>query len=217
MAAQGNSDPQQMSAGEFNDRVKAWADTVRSRSLGTLVAETQVYSGDLRGRLKAAVNKAHDDGLAHAVAFKFVRYGVFVAYGVGNGYIRFNGRVVRGSHNPNRHVPPGPIRRRPVDWLDKNVEQQMQGLADIAAEYYGDRAAKDVLEQIDRVTIVKNSIKKAGSFNVMLSAFFYLFLLIGCCQYKAFKFLSFSSVFPVKTQWLYLSSTRSFLRICSMR
>lgn len=155
MAAQGNSDPQQMSAGDFNDRVKAWADTVRSRSLGTLVAETQVYSGDLRGRLKAAVNKAHDDGLAHAVAFKFVRYGVFVAYGVGNGYIRFNGRVVRGSHNPNRHVSPGPIRRRPVDWLDKNVEQQMQGLADIAAEYYGDRAAKDVLEQIDRVTIVK--------------------------------------------------------------
>ena len=37
MAAQGNSDPQQMSAGDFNDRVKAWADTVRSRSLGTLV------------------------------------------------------------------------------------------------------------------------------------------------------------------------------------
>ena len=155
MAVQGNSDPLQMSAGEFNDRVKAWADTVRSRSLGTLVAETQVYSGDLRGRLKAAVNKAHDDGLAHAVALKFVRYGVFVAYGVGNGYIRLNGRVVRGSHNPNRHVPPGPIRRRSVDWLDKNVEQQMQGLADIAAEYYGDRAAKDVLEQIDRVTIVK--------------------------------------------------------------
>lgn len=42
-------------------------------------------------------NTARDNGLAHAVAFKFVRYGVFVAYGVGNGYIRQNGRVVRGS------------------------------------------------------------------------------------------------------------------------
>lgn len=144
-----------MSANEFNQRVKDWGETVRSRSLGTLVAETNVYSGELRSRLKSATNTARDDGLAHAVAFKFVRYGVFVAYGVGNGYIRLNGRVVRGSHNPNRHVPPGPIRRRPVDWLDKNVEQQMQGLADIAAEYYGDRAAKDVLEQIDRMTIVK--------------------------------------------------------------
>ena len=63
--------------------------------------------------------------------------------------------VVRGSHDPNRIVTPGPIRRRPVDWLDNNIEQQIQGLADIAADYYGDNAARDVLEQIDRVTIAK--------------------------------------------------------------
>lgn len=144
-----------MSANEFNQRVKDWGETVRSRSLGTLVAETNVYSGELRSRLKSATNTARDDGLAHAVAFKFVRYGVFVAYGVGNGYIRQGGRVVRGSHDPNRNVKPGPIRRRPVDWLDCNIEQQIQGLADIAADYYGDNAARDVLEQIDRVSIAK--------------------------------------------------------------
>ncbi len=144
-----------MSANEFNQRVKDWGETVRSRSLGTLVAETNVYSGELRSRLKSATNTARDDGLAHAVAFKFVRYGVFVAYGVGNGYIRQGGRVVRGSHDPNRNVKPGPIRRRPIDWLDCNIEQQIQGLADIAADYYGDNAARDVLEQIDRVTIAK--------------------------------------------------------------
>lgn len=144
-----------MSANEFNQRVKDWGETVRSRSLGTLVAETNVYSGELRSRLKSATNTARDDGLVHAVAFKFLRYGVFVAYGVGNGYIRQGGRVVRGSHDPNRNVKPGPIRRRPVDWLDCNIEQQIQGLADIAADYYGDNAARDVLEQIDRVTIAK--------------------------------------------------------------
>lgn len=145
----------QMTAEEFNERVRAWGETVRSRSLGTLVAETQTYSGNLRSRLKAATDMDRGDGLAHAVAFKFLRYGVFVAYGVGNGYIRQGGRVVRGSHDPNRIVTPGPIRRRPVDWLDNNIEQQIQGLADIAADYYGDNAARDVLEQIDRVTIVK--------------------------------------------------------------
>lgn len=144
-----------MSANEFNQRVKDWGETVRSRSLGTLVAETNVYSGELRSRLKSATNTARDDGLTHAVAFKFLRYGVFVAYGVGNGYIRQGGRVVRGSHDPNRNVKPGPIRRRPIDWLDYNIEQQIQGLADIAADYYGDNAARDVLEQIDRVTIAK--------------------------------------------------------------
>lgn len=150
-----NSNTPSMSASEFNQRVKAWGETVRSRSLGTLVAETNVYSGELRSRLKSATNTARDDGLVHAVAFKFLRYGVFVAYGVGNGYIRQGGRVVRGSHDPNRNVKPGPIRRRPVDWLDCNIEQQIQGLADIAADYYGDNAARDVLEQIDRVTIAK--------------------------------------------------------------
>lgn len=147
--------PTPITADEFNQRVKQWGDTVRSRSLGTLVAETQVYSGNLRSRLKSAVNTSRDDGLAHAVAFKFLRYGVFVAYGVGNGYIRLNGKVVRGSHDPNRHVPPGPIRRRPVDWLDKNVDNNIQDLADIAADYYGDQAAQGVLDQLNRVTIVK--------------------------------------------------------------
>lgn len=63
-----------MSANEFNQRVKDWGETVRSRSLGTLVAETNVYSGELRSRLKSATNTVRDDGLAHAVAFKFVRY-----------------------------------------------------------------------------------------------------------------------------------------------
>lgn len=145
----------QMTAEEFNERVRAWGETVRSRSLGTLVAETQTYSGNLRSRLKAATDMDRGDGLAHAVAFKFLRYGVFVAYGVGNGYIRQGGRVVRGSHDPNRIVTPGPIRRRPVDWLDNNIEPQIQGLADIAADYYGDNAARDVLEQIGRVTIAK--------------------------------------------------------------
>lgn len=153
--AANSKNPQSITADEFNQRVKQWGDTVRSRSLGTLVAETQVYSGNLRSRLKSAVNTARDDGLAHAVAFKFLRYGVFVAYGVGNGYIRLNGKVVRGSHDPNRHVPPGPIRRRPVDWLDKNVDNNIQDLADIAADYYGDQAAQGVLDQLKRVTIVK--------------------------------------------------------------
>lgn len=150
-----SQNPPTVTADEFNQRVKQWGDTVRSRSLGTLVAETQVYSGNLRSRLKSAVNTSRDDGLAHAVAFKFLRYGVFVAYGVGNGYIRLNGKVVRGSHDPNRHVPPGPIRRRSIDWLDKNVDNNIQNLADIAADYYGDQAAQGVLDQLNRITIVK--------------------------------------------------------------
>ena len=86
-----------ISAEKFNSKVSEWGEKVKSRSLGTLVAKTTVYSGNLRKRLASAVKKGKDDGVAQSVAFKFLRYGVFVAYGVGNGYIHQGGAVVRGS------------------------------------------------------------------------------------------------------------------------
>lgn len=142
-------------AEDFNGRVSEWGEKVKRRSLGTLVAETSVYSGSLRKRLASAVRKGSDDGVARSVAFKFLRYGVFVAYGVGNGYIRQGGAVVRGSSSPGRNVKAGPVRRRPVDWLDNNIDRNINELADIAGDYYGDAAAQHVLDELDRITIVK--------------------------------------------------------------
>ena len=144
-----------ISAEDFNGRVSEWGEKVKRRSLGTLVAETSVYSGSLRKRLASAVRKGRDDGVAQSVAFKFLRYGVFVAYGVGNGYIRQGGAVVRGSRSPGRNVKAGPVRRRPVDWLDNNIEKNLNDLTDIAGDYYGDAAAQHVLDELDRITIVK--------------------------------------------------------------
>ena len=144
-----------ISADDFNGRVSEWGEKVKRRSLGTLVAETSVYSGSLRKRLASAVRKGSDDGVAQSVAFKFLRYGVFVAYGVGNGYIHRSGTVVRGSRIPGRNVTAGPIRRRPVDWLDTNIDKNLNELADIAGDYYGDASAQHVLDELDRSTIVK--------------------------------------------------------------
>ena len=144
-----------ISAEDFNGRVSGWGEKVKRRSLGTLVAETSVYSGSLRKRLASAVRKCRDDGVAQSVAFKFLRYGVFVAYGVGNGYIHQGGAVVRGSRIPGRNVKTGPIRRRPVDWLDTNIDKNLNELADIAGDYYGDASAQHVLDELDRISIVK--------------------------------------------------------------
>ena len=144
-----------ISAEKFNSKVSEWGEKVKSRSLGTLVAKTTVYSGNLRKRLASAVKKGKDDGVAQSVAFKFLRYGVFVAYGVGNGYIHQGGAVVRGSRIPGRNVKTGPIRRRPVDWLDTNIDKNLNELADIAGDYYGDASAQHVLDELDRISIVK--------------------------------------------------------------
>lgn len=144
-----------ISAEDFNGRVSEWGEKVKRRSLGTLVAETSVYSGSLHKRLASAVRKGSDDGVAQSVAFKFLRYGVFVAYGVGNGYIHRSGTVVRGSRIPGRNVTAGSIRRRPVDWLDTNIDKNLNELADIAGDYYGDASAQHVLDELDRITIVK--------------------------------------------------------------
>lgn len=144
-----------VSAEIFNKSVAEWGEKVKNRSLGTLVAETQIYSGNLRKRFASAARKNNDDGLVHSIAFKFLRYGVFVAYGVGNGYIHKNGTVVRGSRNPNKKVMPGPVHRRPVDWLDSNIEKNIGTLADIAGDYYGDASAQHVLSELDRVFMKK--------------------------------------------------------------
>lgn len=48
-----------------------------------------------------------------------------------------------------------PIRRRPVDWLDTNIDKNLNELADIAGDYYGDASSQHVLDELDRISIVK--------------------------------------------------------------
>ncbi len=78
-----------------------------------------------------------------------------MAYGVGRGYVRMGGTVVRGSKNPKTKVKSGPLARRPKDWFDATLSREINGLADIAGEYYGDKSAQGVLDELDWLTIVK--------------------------------------------------------------
>lgn len=166
-----------MTAKEFNRRVKLWGENVRAKSYGSLVAMTDVYSGKLRGNLKDVISKARDDGTASWVGFRFERYGVFVAYGVGRGWIRQGGVVMRGSrvrkgselyhqlkskgysrkdlreYVIKETTPRKP--RVPKDWLDKNIDANIESLADIAGEYYGDASMQHVLDEFDRIKINK--------------------------------------------------------------
>ncbi|MGN0049291.1 MAG: hypothetical protein ACI37U_10430 [Bacteroides sp.] len=80
---------------EFNRLVTRWGENVRERARATLLARTH-SSGRLADKLREYVDSFEYNGPATRVAFRFERYGVFRSYGVGRGYIIFNGMLVRG-------------------------------------------------------------------------------------------------------------------------
>lgn len=100
------SDEKLMTVQEFNAQVLRWAEQVRSRARMTLRGGTH-GSGHLADKLQEFVDTAKhltaslsgeqtNDAAAYRIAFRFDRYGVFRAYGVGRGWARVNGTLQRG-------------------------------------------------------------------------------------------------------------------------
>lgn len=77
--------------------------------------------------------KAHKkrDGEYDGTGFKFPIHGIFRAWGVGNGQPRVPGKRV---YHGKKHT-----KRQTSDWLAKPIDKNADKLADIAAEYYGDK------------------------------------------------------------------------------
>lgn len=95
--------PHLMTAAEFNAQVRRWADEIKMMAQATLATGTH-STGRLRDQLAAFVDTAKHLGnsqhagedAAYKVKFGFDRYGVFRAYGVGRGWVRMGGVLVRG-------------------------------------------------------------------------------------------------------------------------
>lgn len=95
--------PHLLTAAEFNAQVRRWADEVKAMAAATLATGTH-GTGQLRERFAAFVDTTRHIGdsqqaqeaAAYKVKFGFDRYGVFRAYGVGRGWVRVNGVLVRG-------------------------------------------------------------------------------------------------------------------------
>ena len=134
-------------------------------------------SGTLEKKLKVSVKESRRDS-NHYIGFNFRRYGVFVAYGVGRGWIRQGGAVVRGSRvkkgsdlekqlrskgysrkDISSYVVGGSSSsegRKPVDWFDSVLLSHMEELAAIAQEYYGEYCLEEIGNMFNRATIQKN-------------------------------------------------------------
>lgn len=84
-----------LTASDFDRLVRSWGDEIRALSRSTLQANTH-GTNELSNELAYYADKDRKTHITYKVKFNFNRYGVFLSYGVGAGYIHINGQVVRG-------------------------------------------------------------------------------------------------------------------------
>ena len=151
-------DSNMMTEAEFRSKLKEWGTEIRPLMRSNLSGRG---TGALAKSIKIRVKESNKTE-THYVGFNFKHYGVFVAYGVGRGWTRVNGSVVRGSRvkkgsaaeillkhrgyskkdiKAYRLTPYNAGKgRKPLDWFDSVLTNSIDSLGDIAAEYYGDYA-----------------------------------------------------------------------------
>ena len=166
-----------MTEEEFEKLLLSWGEMVRNDMRLRLGATHS--SGDLAKNIKVSVGESQKTSTKYA-AFNFNRYGVFVAYGVGRGWIRKGGQTVRGmkvkkgselaeqlkkrgysNRDIRSYVTGGGKPRKPVDWFDSVLMDNVEMLADLASEYYGDYSMEQMLEKLDEM-INRMTIRKKG-------------------------------------------------------
>lgn len=147
-----NSTPKLITTQEFNEKVRGWTISVRSRMARNAPKYTGVESRKrvdpkLAASLSYRIRKDRED-ISSRIKYQFPRHGVFIHYGVGRGYMREGGAVVKVSRSRTQG-----INRRPNDWFDVEIRNNMEDLAEIAQEFYGDWALDDMLSKIEKFTI----------------------------------------------------------------
>ena len=181
------SEEKLLTVSEFNQKVLLWAFKVKGQSV-TILDKTH-STGRLSHELLARVLKPKKDdgsGAVVGVGFRFWKYGAYREYGAGRGYIRKNGRIVPGftfwkiKDLRQKYLRQGyseyrirnensfrrgfdsyaVIKRSPLPWLDPPIDKNIDDLADLSAEFYGDEALRAVLEDFHKMMINKNYGKK---------------------------------------------------------
>lgn len=137
------------SAQEFNTKVKLWA--ARVRAYGARVLSDHVESGELLKdfRYKLVLDKDVPVWIG-GVAFNYGGHGAFRHAGAGRGYKVQQGVILKtGSDRKNRKA------RKPLNFLDKPIKMTIDNLANIALEFHGDQALRDIMTQFDRIKRIK--------------------------------------------------------------
>lgn len=147
--------PQLITPDQFNQSVKGWSVSVRSKMLSNVPKSTGKQSDartepKLSKSLVAKIKLDKDTNTVNRVIYTFARHGVFVHYGVGRGYARQGNSIVKTAKTKDKS-----FKRKPVDWFDVEVRTSMPRLAEIVQEYYGDWAMDQLLSKMDKSLITK--------------------------------------------------------------
>ena len=167
-----------MTKDEYESRLAQWAENAKREMAGILSSGTH-GTGYSPKNIKVQVRDNRKTG-GHWIGFKFPKYGVFVHYGVGRGWVRQGGTVVRGNRVkkgselwyqmkkrgystkelsktsiPVASNPSKGKARKPLDWFDKVLKAHINELADIAADFYGDDCQEKLGEMLERMMIRK--------------------------------------------------------------
>lgn len=175
---------QLMTVDEFNQKVTKWAMNIRSQSRSTLsqtkgFGKLRVMLAQFVDKLSAdsPVYKVRFDFPRYGV---FRAYGVGRGYVMINGAVvrgyrvrsekeirlkKFGteaaemmkrGYITREVNKAKKALRTGTnIERTPLDWIDNHIQQNVQELADLVQNYYGDRALQQMIKNFDRIKIKK--------------------------------------------------------------
>lgn len=155
-----------MTVEEFNRLVMDWTRDLIDESRGNIHSESHALESSLQNLFRRS-----GDAIER-VQVKFLKRGAYYHYGVGRGWVRQNGALVRGRRASateaaqlrkrgytrdeafNHKVTHGfnlKGKREPVDWLNGPIKRNWDALAGFAQDFYGDLAMRDVLQQLSKV------------------------------------------------------------------
>lgn len=135
-----------MDLDQYSVAVKQWAVRFRDRIRSEVNTQTKSNPRERRDRrdrtksisssLTSRVREKNGNPYDVRVEWKGAVQAVFVEYGVGKGYIRVNGQVVRGSRVDKKSfkVFGGSMKRVAKPIITKPEDEMIQELADIAQE-----------------------------------------------------------------------------------
>jgi hypothetical protein len=145
-------EPQEIGIEDYNKRIADWGSELGSKIRVAIRALTTEGKGDLLKSLK--FKSAKWNGEIDKLSYHFVRHGIFVHKGVGRGYVLIGGNVVhiKGYMTKKSIVDFGKrrgktyttafdsnLKRKPKEWFNPVVAQNIERLADMIAEMDADR------------------------------------------------------------------------------
>lgn len=143
-------EPEEIGLEEYNKRVTEWGSKLGNKIRASIRSLTSKGKGDLVKSLRLKAKKWY--GEVDLLTYQFDRHGVFVHKGVGRGYHMEGGRVVRGDKpgkvltaltvNQKLHqvvLKSARVNRKPAEWFNPVVAENIEGLANLIAEMDADR------------------------------------------------------------------------------